>query len=669
MIAYRYLLLNLLGQGGMGRVWAARDQLLNRDVALKELVPPPGLTAEELRDLRERVMREARAIARLDHRNVVRVFDVLHDGGEPWIVMELVPSRSLHETLDHGGPMAPDRVARIGLGVLAALRAAHETSLLHRDVKPANVLMAHDGRVVLTDFGLATVAGDSSMTRTGIVMGSPSYLAPERALDHPASPASDLWSLGATLYFAVEGIGPHTRSTPMATLVALTTQPPRSPQRAGALTPALAGLLQKDPAHRIDAATAERLLRAAIEPAARPDPPAAGPPPISPPPASPQPAGPPLTGRPPASPPPAGPQPTGPPLTGPPPAGPPPAGPQPAGPQPAGPQPAGPQPAGPQPAGPQPAGPQPAGPPPAAPPSFSPQLAGLQPAGPPPAGPQPAGPPSFSTRLAGPQPAAPPSFSPPPAGPQPARAPLPEPAVAGAVPLAARSPLRRRLIMASVVLIVLAVGLVVGRMANTASPAGSAALAPLPSSAPQVIPSDALTPVKRTPSAGLPARQPAGKPPAPTAPKPSAANTTAKVSTPTTKAATQDGETPDVAAGKPFVNMMTGTCLDVPDGATTADLELWACQGVDNQSFAFASDGTLRSLGKCLQISDTSNGAHLRLTTCTGSAAQRFTYNSAYDLVSVKADKCVDVPDGNSANGITAQIWECTGEGNQKWHY
>jgi serine/threonine protein kinase len=164
----------------MGRVWAARDELLGREVAVKELVLPAGMAAEDVRELGERTIREARAIARLDHRNVVRIFDVVFADERPWIVMELVPSRSLYEVVSSDGPMPPEQVARIGLGVLAALRAAHRAGVLHRDVKPANVLLGDDGRVVLTDFGLATASGDSSMTSTGIVLGSPSYLAPER---------------------------------------------------------------------------------------------------------------------------------------------------------------------------------------------------------------------------------------------------------------------------------------------------------------------------------------------------------------------------------------------------------------------------------------------------------------------------------------------------------
>ncbi|GIF24620.1 hypothetical protein Ate02nite_73500 [Paractinoplanes tereljensis] len=254
----------------MGRVWAARDELLGRDVAVKELVPPPGIPASELAELRERAIREARAIARLDHPNVVRVFDVVFYDNDPWIVMELVPSRSLLDALRDEGPMPPDQVARIGLGVLAALRAAHRAGLLHRDVKPGNVLLADDGRVVLTDFGLATVAGDAAMTSTGVVLGSPQYLAPERALDGEIGPPADLWSLGATLYTAVEGRPPYARSSPVTTLAALAAELPDPPEHAGELRHALTALLQRDPSRRADAEMAKRLLTVAAVPGTRP---------------------------------------------------------------------------------------------------------------------------------------------------------------------------------------------------------------------------------------------------------------------------------------------------------------------------------------------------------------------------------------------------------------
>jgi eukaryotic-like serine/threonine-protein kinase len=247
----------------MGRVWAAWDSLLGRDVALKELLLPQGMADEDAETLRERALREARAIARLAHPNIVRFFDVVLDDGLPWIVMELVPSRSLYDVVRQDGPLPPERVARIGLDLLAGLRAAHAEGVLHRDVKPANVLIATNGRVVLTDFGLVALAGESGITTTGVVMGSPSYMAPEQALDDPIGPPSDLWSLGATLYLAVEGKPPYLRKSPVSTLTALATEPPRPPEQAGPMRAVLDGLLEKDPARRIDADAAERLLRVA----------------------------------------------------------------------------------------------------------------------------------------------------------------------------------------------------------------------------------------------------------------------------------------------------------------------------------------------------------------------------------------------------------------------
>ncbi|MFI5926835.1 protein kinase [Micromonospora sp. NPDC051543] len=263
LVADRYRLLSPLGQGGMGRVWKARDEVLHRDVAIKELVPPPGLTDEERREMRERSLREARAIARLNHVNVVRIFDVLRTDGDPWIVMEYVASRSLQDTLAEDGPVSVARTIEIGLGVLGALNAAHKAGVMHRDVKPGNVLLGEDGRVVLTDFGLATIPGDPNVTRTGMVLGSPAYISPERAREGTAGPEADLWSLGATLYAAVEGKSPYARPSAIATLAALATEPMPPPKNAGPLKPVLNGLLQKDPNERITAEVAERLLRRA----------------------------------------------------------------------------------------------------------------------------------------------------------------------------------------------------------------------------------------------------------------------------------------------------------------------------------------------------------------------------------------------------------------------
>ncbi|MEU9505055.1 protein kinase [Micromonospora sp. NPDC048170] len=263
LVADRYRLLSPLGQGGMGRVWKARDEVLHRDVAIKELVPPPSLTDEERREMRERSLREARAIARLNHINVVRIFDVLRTDGDPWIVMEYVASKSLQDALAADGPVTPARAVEIGLGVLAALKSAHKAGVMHRDVKPGNVLLGDDGRVVLTDFGLATIPGDPNVTRTGMVLGSPAYISPERAREGTAGPEADLWSLGATLYAAVEGKSPYARPSAIATLAALATEPMPPPKNAGPLKPVLNGLLRKDPNERITAEVAERLLRRA----------------------------------------------------------------------------------------------------------------------------------------------------------------------------------------------------------------------------------------------------------------------------------------------------------------------------------------------------------------------------------------------------------------------
>lgn len=262
VIAGRYRLLASVGSGGMGRVWLARDEVLRRDVAAKEIVLPDWLTAGERDELRLRTLREARTAARLSHPNVVQIYDVLQSDTSPWIVMEYVRSRSLHQVIKEDGPVPPERAAQIGLAVLAALVAAHRVGVLHRDVKPHNVLIAENGRIVLSDFGLAQfVDSDSAVTRAGLILGSPQYVAPERARDGTSGRESDLWSLGATLYAAVEGRSPYARTTTMATLTALATASPDPAPRAGPLKPVLNGLLRKDPAARLHPADVDRMLR------------------------------------------------------------------------------------------------------------------------------------------------------------------------------------------------------------------------------------------------------------------------------------------------------------------------------------------------------------------------------------------------------------------------
>ncbi|MYS87067.1 serine/threonine-protein kinase [Embleya scabrispora] len=264
LIGGRYLLADRLGRGGMGAVWRARDQVLGREVAVKEMLPQPGADDAERARLRERAAREARAAARLSHPSVVRVYDVVEEDDRPWIVMELVPSRSLAEVIRGDGPMAADRVAEIGLTMIDALRTAHAAGILHRDVKPGNVLITLDDRAVLSDFGIAVVEGDSSVTQSGVVLGAPAYIPPERAKGLNPTAASDLWSLGATLYAAVEGKAPFERSTPLATLTAIVSEDPTPAKHAGALDPVLRALLARDPQERPDAAEAEAMLRDAL---------------------------------------------------------------------------------------------------------------------------------------------------------------------------------------------------------------------------------------------------------------------------------------------------------------------------------------------------------------------------------------------------------------------
>ncbi|MFC0860869.1 serine/threonine-protein kinase [Sphaerimonospora cavernae] len=260
-VAGRYHLLEPIGRGGMGVVWRAHDELLDRPVAVKEVLCHP-MSEEDRREFNLRTIREARAAGRIDHPNVVVVHDVIEEDGRPWIVMQLVNARSLGEVLREHGPLVPERVAAIGLQVLDALCTAHAAGVLHRDVKPENVLLSAGNRVVLTDFGIATLPGETALTMTGSISGTPAFLPPERLNGLPATPESDLWSLGATLYAAVEGRPPFERNTPIATMAAVINDEPEPPRRAGPLTPVIMGLLHKDPARRIDAVETAEMLGA-----------------------------------------------------------------------------------------------------------------------------------------------------------------------------------------------------------------------------------------------------------------------------------------------------------------------------------------------------------------------------------------------------------------------
>jgi serine/threonine protein kinase len=238
-VAGRYALVRTIGAGGMGTVWLARDTLLGRDVAVKE-VTGQG----------ERVLREARAAARIVHPNVVTVYDVVEHDDRQWIVMQHVESRTLADVITVDGPLPPDRAAEIGLDLLAALQAAHASGVLHRDVKPGNVLLDDHGRAHLADFGIASSSGDQTLTAVGSLVGAPAFMAPERIRGLPSGPESDFWSLGVTIYAAVEGVVPFDRGDALATMTSALTDPAPEPVNADWLAPLLIRLLDKDPAGR-----------------------------------------------------------------------------------------------------------------------------------------------------------------------------------------------------------------------------------------------------------------------------------------------------------------------------------------------------------------------------------------------------------------------------------
>ncbi|MFC4955986.1 protein kinase [Streptomyces mauvecolor] len=280
LLAGRYRLGGVLGRGGMGTVWRAVDETLGRTVAVKELRFPSSIDEDEKRRLITRTLREAKAIARIRNTAAVTVYDVVDEDDRPWIVMELVEGKSLAEAVREDGTLTPRRAAEVGLAILDVLRSAHREGILHRDVKPSNVLIAEDGRVVLTDFGIAQVEGDPSITSTGMLVGAPSYISPERARGHKPGPAADLWSLGGLLYASVEGVPPYDKGSAIATLTAVMTEPVDPPKNAGPLLEqVIYGLLAKDPAQRLDNAAAHKLLTEVLNAPERPEP---APEPVSP---------------------------------------------------------------------------------------------------------------------------------------------------------------------------------------------------------------------------------------------------------------------------------------------------------------------------------------------------------------------------------------------------
>ncbi|GGX67982.1 serine/threonine-protein kinase [Streptomyces minutiscleroticus] len=273
VIAGRYRLEDRLGRGGMGVVWRATDRLLGRQVAVKELAVDPSLPADRARQQRERTLREARAVAQLRHPHIIVVHDVVEHDERPYMVMELIEGGSLADRIAADGPVGPAEAARIGVALLGALRAAHTAGVLHRDLKPDNVLIADDGRVVLTDFGIAQVAGATTLTESGSFVGSPEYTAPERMSGFRTGPASDLWSLGALLCTALSGESPFHRDSLSGVLHAVVIDEIRPPAAAAPLLPVVAGLLERDPGRRLGASEAERMLRSYLATGRTPQPP------------------------------------------------------------------------------------------------------------------------------------------------------------------------------------------------------------------------------------------------------------------------------------------------------------------------------------------------------------------------------------------------------------
>jgi serine/threonine protein kinase len=265
-LADRYRLDEVLGRGGTGTVWSAYDEMLRRRVAVKEVLPPPGMPAAEADLLRERTLREARAIATLSHPHVVTLHDVVQQDGEPFVVMELLPSRTLAALIKEHGPLDARGAALVGSAVASALQSAHQAGITHRDVKPGNVLIGDDGRIKLTDFGISRNVAESSLTATGMTLGSPAFMAPEIASGGEVTPAADLWGLGATLFAAVEGRPPYDAGDAVATVAAVVHGEVPVPAAAGPLAPVISGLMVKDPAQRLPLDRVRQMLHPLLPP-------------------------------------------------------------------------------------------------------------------------------------------------------------------------------------------------------------------------------------------------------------------------------------------------------------------------------------------------------------------------------------------------------------------
>lgn len=250
----------------MGTVWSGYDDVLQRPVAVKELRLPPGVPPHEARDMRERILREARALGVLSHPNIITVFDVVDADGEPMVVLELVPSRNLAEMIGQHGALTVRQAAVVGFATAGGLRAAHRSGITHRDVKPGNVLVADDGRVKLTDFGIARNAADAPMTSAGLVLGSPAYIAPEVAAGQPVTPAADLWGLGATLFAAIEGRPPYdVYGDPVSTIAEVVDGEVPRPRGSGPVVDVIVALMVKDPDRRMQLEEVRQRLRPLID--------------------------------------------------------------------------------------------------------------------------------------------------------------------------------------------------------------------------------------------------------------------------------------------------------------------------------------------------------------------------------------------------------------------
>lgn len=268
LIADRYRLEQRIGGGAMGIVWAGTDELLRRPVAVKEVLLPKGMPEGEAAELRERALREARAIALVTHPNVVTLYDVARHEGEPFVVMELVPSQSLAAVLSEHGALGDPQLALVADGVAAALDAAHRAGIVHRDVKPGNVLIGDDGRIKLSDFGISRNVSEHTITSTGIMLGTPAFIAPEIASGEAVTDAADLWGLGATLFAASEGAAPYgTDDDPLATITSVVRGPVPAAHRAGPIAEIIASLMIKDPAQRISAQEVRRQVQNLLPPA------------------------------------------------------------------------------------------------------------------------------------------------------------------------------------------------------------------------------------------------------------------------------------------------------------------------------------------------------------------------------------------------------------------